>query len=115
MALDAAMVRLERGDEVAAVIRARGLDVSRERPAHLSPAQCVLITDAIDAVESARSAGLVCLAISGKTEAFRAAGARAVYRDPADFVARSEDALKLASPGAAHLTYGMMESLMRRA
>jgi tRNA(adenine34) deaminase len=115
MALDAAIVQLEHADELAAALRGRGLDVARDRPADLSPAQCVLITSSLDAVESARSAGLVCLAMATDTDAFRAAGARAVYRDAASLIAQLDDALNLASPGPAHLTTNVMESLMRRA
>jgi tRNA(adenine34) deaminase len=75
----------------------------------------VLITDSVDAVESARSAGLVCLAIARDPDAFRAVGARAVYCNAAEFIASLDEALSLASPGAAHLTTAMMEELMRHA
>jgi tRNA(adenine34) deaminase len=115
MALDAVILRLERADELAAALRGRGLIVCEELPNHLAPPQCVLITNSLDAVESARSAGLVCLAIAAEHDDFRAAGARGVYRDHADAIANLDDALRLASPGAAHLTTSMMESLMRRA
>jgi tRNA(adenine34) deaminase len=93
----------------------RGLELLRDVPRHLSPAQCVLITDSLDAVESSRSAGLVCLAIGADADRFRAAGARAVYRNPDELIDRLDDALRLASPGAVPLTHAMMESLMRRA
>jgi len=115
MALNAAIVRLKDADAVVAALRGRGLDVGSDRPAHLSPAQCVLIADSIDAVESSRSGGLVCIAISADCDAFRAAGARAVYRDASDLIDAFDDALKIASPGSAHLTHAMMESLMSRA
>jgi tRNA(Arg) A34 adenosine deaminase TadA len=115
MALDAAIVRLRQSGDLAAALRHRSLELPAERPRHLSPAQCVLITDSLDAVESARSAGLVCLAVGASVDAFRAAGARAVYADPDDLIAHLDDALNLASPGSAHLTQSAMESLMRRA
>jgi tRNA(adenine34) deaminase len=117
MALDAAILRLggRWADELTAALREHGLHVAADRPAHLSPAQCALITDAIDAVEAARATGLVCIAIASDAEQCRAAGARAVYCNVAELMANLDEALQLASPGAAHLTTAMMESLMRRA
>jgi tRNA(adenine34) deaminase len=115
MALDAAIVTVSGADQLANALRARRLELIREVPGHLSPAQCVLITDSLDAVESSRSAGVVCLAVADDVERFRAAGARAVYRNPDELLNRLEEAMRLASPGEARLTHAMMDALMRRA
>jgi tRNA(adenine34) deaminase len=115
MALDAAIVEVSEANRLTDVLRRRGLELIREVPRHLSPAQCVLITDSADAVESSRSSGLVCLAIGADTDRLRTAGARAVYRSPDDLMNRLDDALHIASPGSAKLTHSMAESLMRRA
>src|SRR5688572_4570956 len=115
MALDAAIVEVSGADRLADALRSKGLELIREVPRHLSPAQCVLIADSVHAVESSRSSGLVCLAIGADTDDLRAAGARAVYRSPDDLMDRLDDALRIASPGSAKLTHAMAESLMRRA
>ena len=115
MALDAAILGISGADRLLDALRSRRLELHRDVPRHLSPAQCVLITDSLDAVESSRSAGLVCLAIAADADRFRAAGARAVYPAADELMHRLDDALRLASPGAARLTHAMIESLMRRA
>jgi hypothetical protein len=88
------------------------------RSLDLSPAQCAVIAESRAYAEAARRAGVVCLALlsgDGSTDQLRSAGARAVYRDAAELVDRLDAALTLASPGSAHLTYDLMESLMREA
>ena len=84
----------------------------------LSPAQCAMIGDTPYDAESAKGAGVACIGLTcgGHAEAtLRRAGARAVWRDPADLLAHLDDALELISPGPAHLTHERLESLMRQA
>ena len=115
MALDGVIVDISGGYALCRALCNRGLGMHSSVPKHLSPAQCVLITNSVEAVESSRSVGLVCLAVGSVVERFRAAGARAVYRGPEELLEHLDDALRLASPGSAHLTHEMMASLMRRA
>ena len=105
-------------------------DVEKSKPApdvvlaaveklSLSPAQCAMIGDTpFDAI-SARRAGVVTLGLlSGRLHALsllKAAGARRVYRDPAELYAQLDDALRVASPGSAQLTGELLERLMREA
>src|SRR4051794_38879539 len=68
--------------------------------------------------ESAKHAGVICLALTcGGNEPMRLlhAGARRVWRDPADLVEHLDEALRVASPTSAKLTTKRLESLMRRA
>jgi HAD superfamily hydrolase (TIGR01509 family) len=86
----------------------------------VSPAQCVMIGDTPHDAEACRYAGVVCLGVlsSGigvEEPALREAGARKVYRDVADVLENLDEALHLASPGAAHLTQQVIEQLMREA
>ena len=115
MALDTAIVRMRQAEPICAELSRRRLAVVDDVPSTFSPAQCVLITDVATAVESARGQGLVCLAVGDDEHALRSAGARGVYCDAADLVARFDDALKLASPGSARLTTEVLERLMRYA
>lgn len=85
----------------------------------LSPAQCAMIGDTpFDAI-SAKRAGVVTLGLlSGRLHALsqlKSAGARRVYRDPAHLHAELDEALRVASPGAAQLTHELLERLMRQA
>ena len=86
----------------------------------LSPAQCAAVGDTPYDAQSAKGAGVVCLGLTcgGYPDAeaqLRRAGARAVFRDPADLLADLDRALDAASPGTAHLTQTVLELLMRRA
>ena len=84
----------------------------------MSPAQCAMIGDTTYDAEACHVAGVVCLALlCGGTGglALRAAGARAVWRDPAHLLAELDDALRIASPGTARLDGGALEALMRHA
>ena len=85
----------------------------------LSPAQCAMIGDTPFDALSAKRAGVVTLGLlSGRLHTLaqlKAAGARRVYRDPAHLLAELDDALRVASPGSAHLTGARLESLMRQA
>jgi HAD superfamily hydrolase (TIGR01509 family) len=85
----------------------------------LSPAQCAMVGDTpFDAI-SARRAGVVTLGLlSGRLHALsllKSAGARRVYRDPAELYAKLDDALRVASPGSAQNTTELLERLMRQA
>ena len=86
----------------------------------LSPAQCVMFGDTPYDAIAARRAGVVTLGVlsSGigfEEPALRAAGARHVYRDVAHVLRELDEALRVASPGSAHLTTALLESLMREA
>lgn len=85
----------------------------------MSPAQLVMIGDTPYDVEAARDGGVITLGVIGDgfngEQTLRAAGARAVYRDPADILAHLIDALHVASPGTLRLTKEVMENLMRDA
>jgi len=86
----------------------------------LSPAQCAMVGDTPFDVTSAKGAGVACVGVTcggypDAGKALRRAGARAVYRDPAELLARIDEALNAVSPGPAHLTRAVLESLMRKA
>jgi HAD superfamily hydrolase (TIGR01509 family) len=81
----------------------------------LSPAQCAMVGDTPHDAEAAKRAGVVTLGIlAGALNDARAlvgAGARRVWRDPAHLLAELDDALRTASPGAAHLSWDVLERL----
>jgi HAD superfamily hydrolase (TIGR01509 family) len=85
----------------------------------LSPAQCAMVGDTPHDAEAAKRAGVVTLGIlaGGYNDArtLVAAGARGVWRDPGHLLAELDDALRRASPGRAHLSFDVMERLMREA
>lgn len=85
----------------------------------VSPAQCMMLGDTPYDAESSRGGGIVMMGVTcgglNDEKTLRAAGARAVYRDPADLLAHLDDALQLASPGPAHLTWDILHNLMRQA
>ncbi len=85
----------------------------------MSPAQCIMVGDTPYDTATARDAGAVCLGVTcggmNDEKILRAAGMRKVYHDPADLAAHLDEALRIASPGAALLTAGWVESLMREA
>ncbi len=86
----------------------------------LSPAQCALVGDTVWDAQACRHAGVACVGVATGGEAhsadrLRGAGARVVYRDPADLHQHLDDALRTCSPGAAHLTREVLEKLMREA
>jgi tRNA(adenine34) deaminase len=77
-----------------------------------------MVGDTPHDAEAAKHAGVVLLGVTcggHEPTTLRRAGARATYRDPADLLAHLDDALRIASPGTAHLTQKMLEDLMRRA
>ena len=85
---------------------------------NLSPAQCAMIGDTPYDVEAAKHAGVVCLGLTcgGHTpDTLTRAGARGVWRDPADLLGRWDEATHIASPGRAHLTWDLLHDLMRQA
>lgn len=84
----------------------------------MTPAQCAMVGDTPYDAESAKHAGVVCLGVrSGgfSQESLRKAGARAVWKDPADLLGHLDDALRVASPGPAHFTQAVLEALMNEA
>lgn len=84
----------------------------------MTPAQCAMVGDTPYDAEASKHAGVVCLGVTcgGRpaTDLFRA-GARAVWRDPADLLAHLDVVMRIASPGPAHLTRDVLEKLMREA
>src|SRR5690242_5365527 len=115
MALDAAIVRLRDPDRVREALQKRGLEfLTVTLPGRLAPGQCVIITDSVEEFRKFQFC-VTCLAVSPEVEHFRAAGARAVYRDVDDLIARLDDALQLASPGSARLTRDLVNDLVRQA
>jgi HAD superfamily hydrolase (TIGR01509 family) len=86
----------------------------------LSPAQCAMVGDTPYDATSAKEAGVVCVGLTcgGYPDAersLRRAGARVVYKDPNGLLSKLDEALAALSPGPAHLTQLVLESLMRRA
>ena len=84
----------------------------------MTPAQCAMVGDTPYDAESAKHAGVICLGLTcgGRPAAdLLRAGARAVWKDPAHLLSHLHDALRIASPGEAHLTRPVLEYLMREA
>jgi HAD superfamily hydrolase (TIGR01509 family) len=104
-------------------------DVERSKPApdvvaaavakvRMSPAQCAMVGDTPYDAESCKHAGVVCLGVTcggHSVETLVHSGARAAWRDPADLLDHLDDAVRIASPGTAHLTEEVLERLMRDA
>lgn len=84
----------------------------------MAPAQCATLGDTQWDAQACKHAGVVCLGLTcgGRPAAeLYKAGARAVFRDPADVLEHLDQALSLASPGPAHLTQNVLEQLMQGA
>ncbi len=85
----------------------------------ISPAQCAMIGDTPYDADTSRDAGAICLGVTcggcNDEQTLRRTGMRKVYRDPADILAHFNEALKIASPGPAVLTWDILRSLMREA
>ena len=82
----------------------------------MSPAQCAMVGDTPHDAEACKRGGVVCLGVTcgGHTpQTLRSAGARAVWRDPADLLANLDQVLQIASPGSAHLTQDVLKKLMQ--
>jgi HAD superfamily hydrolase (TIGR01509 family) len=84
-----------------------------------SPAQCLMVGDTPYDIDASRDSGMACFGVlCGKMndeKTLHAAGARAVYQDPAAMLARLDEALEIASPGPSHMTWAMIHSLMQEA
>ena len=88
------------------------------RKAGLTPLQCAIVGDTVFDARAARFAGVACLGVTcggNSAEALLGAGCRAVYADPADLLARLDDAIAVAAPGSARLDRATVERLMRLA
>jgi HAD superfamily hydrolase (TIGR01509 family) len=84
----------------------------------VSPAQCAMIGDTPHDAEAAKNAGVVLLGVTcggHDPRTLLQSGARATFRDPQEILDRLDAALRVASPGKAHLTQDFLEDLMRRA
>jgi phosphoglycolate phosphatase-like HAD superfamily hydrolase/tRNA(Arg) A34 adenosine deaminase TadA len=94
------------------------LVTSGARKLGLSPAQCAMVGDTVWDALSCRDAGVACIGLTcgGETrDRLRAAGARVTYAQPAELLAQLDHALRICSPGSAHLDHDQLEQLMRRA
>jgi HAD superfamily hydrolase (TIGR01509 family) len=84
----------------------------------MTPAQCAMLGDTQWDAQACKHAGVVCLGLTcgGRpaAELFKA-GARYVWRDPADVLTHLDEAIAIASPGPAHLTQKVLEELMSEA
>src|SRR5204863_3031555 len=88
------------------------------RKLNLSPAQCAMVGDRPFDAEASLHGGVVCIGLAqgvNSPEVLRAAAARVVYEDTAELMAKFDDALRIVSPGSAHLTFEVLERLMREA
>jgi HAD superfamily hydrolase (TIGR01509 family) len=84
----------------------------------MSPAQCAMIGDTPWDARAATAAGVVLLGVTGggnQAEVLRAAGARAVYRDVGAIGAELDAALRISSPGGAHLDKAALDRLLQAA
>jgi beta-phosphoglucomutase-like phosphatase (HAD superfamily)/tRNA(Arg) A34 adenosine deaminase TadA len=104
-------------------------DIERSKPApdaltaslrklRLSPALCAMLGDTVfDAAACVRGGvsfvGLTCGGTS--RDRLRGAGARVVYRDPAEVLDHLDEAIRIVSPGSARFTVALIEQLMRDA
>ena len=105
-------------DDVDASKPAPDVVAAAVRKLNLFPAECAMVGDTPYDAWSSRDAGVVCLGLTSgghPAPALRAAGARAVWQDPADLLHHLDQALSVASPGQAVLTQQRLESLMREA
>jgi HAD superfamily hydrolase (TIGR01509 family) len=117
--------RCKLSDLVDKVVNAGEIETSKPAPdlveaavkkLGMSPAECAMLGDTPYDAESAKHAGVVCLGLTcggNGVERLMSAGARRVYRDPAEMLAKLDEALHVASPGPAKLTQRTLEHLMR--
>ena len=115
-------------EHVDAVVSKSDVERSKPRPdvvlaavgkLGLSPAECAMVGDtAFDAL-AAKRAGVVTLGLLGgrttDAQTLLAAGARRVYADAADLLARLDEAVQAASPTRVRLTADVLERLMGEA
>jgi HAD superfamily hydrolase (TIGR01509 family) len=94
------------------------LVVSAMKKLGASPAECAMVGDTPYDAYGSRDAGVVCLGVTcggHDQRTLRRSGCREVWRDPAELLARLDDALETASPGPVRLTWDRLERLMREA
>lgn len=105
-------------DDADASKPAPDLIVAAVRKLELSPAQCAMVGDTPYDAQACNHAGVACLGVltgvAGAPELL-GAGARAVWRDVGHLLEDLDQALDVASPGAARLTNGILEQLVRSA
>jgi phosphoglycolate phosphatase len=106
------------------VINAQDIQTSKPAPdlveaavkkLKVSPAECMMLGDTPFDGESAKNAGVVCIGVTcggNDEQRLMTAGARRVYRDPADVLGHLDEALHIASPGIARLTQRVLEDMM---
>ncbi|MEZ0267425.1 MAG: HAD-IA family hydrolase, partial [Phycisphaerae bacterium] len=85
---------------------------------HLGPAQCAMVGDTNFDMTAAKRAGVVGVGVlTGfqDEQTLRLAGARGVYKNPADMLAHLDEALRLLAPAPARITNDLLDDLMRRA
>jgi tRNA(Arg) A34 adenosine deaminase TadA len=81
----------------------------------LSPAQCAMLGDTPWDARAALPAGVVAIGVTrggNRAETLLGAGARIVYADPAELLARLDEAMRIVSPGSADLDAATVEHLM---
>jgi HAD superfamily hydrolase (TIGR01509 family) len=70
----------------------------------LPTAECIFIGDTVHDVEAAKKAGVACLGVAcggcASASELRSAGARSVWRDPADLLQHLDEILSSRAPGA---------------
>jgi HAD superfamily hydrolase (TIGR01509 family) len=107
------------GDEAKESKPSPGIVLAATDKLKMSPAQCAMVGDTPFDIDACRDAGVVAIGVTcggiNSAETLKAAGARIVYRDPQDILRHLDDALRISSPGPAHLTWDAIENLVRRA
>jgi HAD superfamily hydrolase (TIGR01509 family) len=84
----------------------------------LTAAQCAMVGDTLYDMQAAKHAGVIGLGVlTGyqSAQTLKEAGARAVWRDIGEMLAKLDDVLRIASPAPIHLTAEALEGLMREA
>lgn len=107
------------GEDAAESKPAPGILQAAIKKLNLSPAECAMIGDTPYDADTSRDAGAIGFGVTcggmNDEKTLRATGMRKVYRDPADIAAHLDEAIRIASPGAAILTNKVIDSLMREA
>lgn len=84
----------------------------------VGPGQCAMVGDTNFDMTAAKRAGVVGVGVlTGfqDEQMLRHAGARGVYKNPADMLAHLDDALRLLAPAPTRITPDFLDGLMRRA
>jgi len=88
------------------------------RKLKMSPAQCAMVGDTLYDMQAAKHAGVIGLGVQTGFQSRQSLlrhGARAVFSEASELLAKLDEALHLASPTAIRLTSAVLEELMRAA